>query len=130
MAKAYPIEIRNRVIRKYNEGKTVAEIVSELSVGQRFVFEMLRLHKTGVSLEPKPRSGGRKPTLDEEKLAEIEALVLETPDITLQEIKESMGLSISISIICDAINANQELKKIMTNGENNDSLGVWTYKPD
>ena len=113
MAKAYPIEIRNRVIKKHNESKTVAEIASELSVGQRFVFEMLRLHKAGVSLEPKPRSGGRKPTLDEEKLAEIEALVLETPDITLQEIKEAMGLSISISIICDAINKklNLRLKK-------------------
>ena len=110
MAKAYPIEIRNRVIKKYNEGKTVEEIASELSVGQRFVFEMLRLNKAGVPLDPKPRSGGRKPTLDEEKLAEIEALVLETPDITLQEIKETMGLSISISIICDAINKKLKLR--------------------
>ena len=113
MARPYSIDLRDRVIKKHNEGKNVSEIANELNVKKTFVYDMLALYKTTGSVEPKPHTGGRKPTIDEECLLRIEALVLETPDITLQEIKDALGLTISISIICDALNKklNLRLKK-------------------
>ena len=113
MAKPYSIDLRNRVISKHNEGKTVSEIANELNVKKTFVYDMLTLFKTTGSVACKPASGGRKPTIDEERLLQIEALIIETPDITLQEIKDALGLTISISVICDAINKklNFRLKK-------------------
>ena len=110
MAKPYSIDIRTRVIKKHEEGKKVPEIAKELSVKKSFVYNMLGLYKSTGSVEPKPHTGGRKPTIDEEMLMQIEALVLETPDITLQEIKDALGLTISLSIICDAINKKLNLR--------------------
>jgi transposase len=113
MAKPYSIDLRSRVISKHNEGKTASEIADALDVKKTFVYDMLALFKETGSIVPKPASGGREPTLDEERLLQIEALVIETPDITLQEIKDTLGLTISISVICDALNKklNLRLKK-------------------
>jgi len=110
MAKPYSVDLRNRVILKYNEGKTASEIANELNVKKTFVYNMITLFKTTGSVEPKPHTGGRKPTLNEERLSQIEALLLEKPDMTLQEIKDALGLTISISIICDAINKKLNLR--------------------
>jgi transposase len=110
MAKPYSLDIRSRVISKHKEGKAVTEIIKELDVKRSFVYDMLTLYKATGSVEPKPASGGRKPTIDEEILLQIETLVLETPDITLQEIKDELELTISISIICDAINKKLNLR--------------------
>ena len=53
---------------------------------------MLGLYKTTGSVEAKPHTGGRKPTINEDILLQTEAVVLETPDIPLQEIKTESGL--------------------------------------
>ena len=110
MAKPYSVDIRSRVIKKHEAGKKVTEIANELCVKKSFVYNMLGLYKATGSVEPKPHTGGKKPTIDEGMLLQIEALVLETPDITLQEIKDELGLTISLSIICDAINKKLNLR--------------------
>jgi len=102
--KALSEDLRERVIIKSNEGKTAEQIVSELNVSQTFVYDMLRLYKQTGSVKAKKPSGGRPPSIDEEGLARIKALLLETPDATLAEIKQTLGLTASISRICDAIN--------------------------
>jgi transposase len=110
MAKPYSVDLRNRVITKRNEGKTIPEIANELDVKRTFVYDMLNLYKQTGCIEPKPASGGRKPTIDEECLSQIEALVIETPDLTLQEIKDTLGLTVSISVICNALNKKLNLR--------------------
>jgi len=110
MAKPYSIDIRNRVIKKHEDGKKVNEIANELSVKKSFVYNMLGLYKSTGSVEAKPHRGGKKATIDDYMLLQIEALVLETPDITLQEIKDELGLKISLSIICDTINKKLNLR--------------------
>jgi len=71
---------------------------------------MLKLHNATGLVEPRPHTGGSKPTIDKDMLLQIESMVLETPDITLQEIKDALGLTISTSIICDAINKKLNLR--------------------
>jgi len=110
MAKPYSIDLRKRVITKQSEGKSVAEIANELNVKKTFVYDMMSLFKETGSVEPKPASGGRKPAIDDECLLQIEALVMETPDMTLQEIKDELGLTVSISVICNAINKKLNLR--------------------
>ena len=109
MPKPYTQDIRTRVITKHKAGKTVEEIANELSVSLRFVYEMLRLYKITGSVEAKTATGGRKPYLNEERLEQIAVLVQESPDLTLEEIKEELSLDISISVICDAINKKLKL---------------------
>jgi len=113
MPKPYSEDLRKRVIDKTNEGKTVEQIMGELDIKETFVYAMRKLHKDTGSIAPKKPSGGRPPSISATQLAQIKTLVLETPDITLAEIKERLSLVASISRICDAINykLNLPLKK-------------------
>jgi len=110
MAKPYSIDLRKRVVQKHKEGKSVPEIEKELSVKTTFVYDMLRLYKETGSVEAKPPTGGRKSSITEDVLSQMEALVMETPDMTLQEIKDELGLTVSLSVICDAINKKLNLR--------------------
>jgi transposase len=110
MGKPYSIDLRQRVIQKRKEGKSVSEIEKELSVKTTFVYDMLKLYKETGSVEAKPPTGGRKPSITEEILSQMEALILETPDMTLQEIKDELGLTVALSVICDTINKKLNLR--------------------
>jgi transposase len=110
MPKPYSIDLRKRVIQKHEEGKSVSEIERELNVKTTFVYDMPGLHKTTGSVEAKPAAGGRKPGITDGVLSQMEALILETPDMTLQEIKDRLGLTVSLSVICDAINKKLNLR--------------------
>jgi transposase len=110
MGKPYSLDLRKRVIQKREEGKLIREIVAELNVKETFVYDMLRMYKTTGSVEAKPPTGGRKPTITKELLSQIEALIIETPDITLQEIKDELGLTVALSVICNAINKKLNLR--------------------
>jgi transposase len=110
MSKPYSLDLRNRVIMKNKEGKSVKKIAEELEVKKSFVYDMLDLYRKSGSAEPKPATGGRKATIDDECLEEIKALVLETPDITLQEIKDELNLNISISVISDTVKHKLNLR--------------------
>lgn len=110
MAKPYSIDLRERVIIKFLEGKSVKEIVKELNVKKSFVYAMLKLYKETGSVEPKRGNRGRKPSLNEEKLILIEAEIRKNPDITLQELKERLNLNVALSTLCDAINNKLKLK--------------------
>ena len=121
MPKPYSMDIRTRVIKKHQEGKTVKEITNELAVKATFVYDTLSLYKATGSVEPKPASGGRKAYLDNEKQQQIAALIQETPDLTLQEIKDELSLEISISVLCDTINKKLNLnhkKTLFDTGQN------------
>ena len=109
MPKPYSEDIRKRVIQKKEAGKTVSEIIEELDVKPTFIYDMLRRSKNNEPLTAKAASGGRPPAIGEAELRQIEALIIETPDITLSEIKETLNLSSSISRICDAINYKLKL---------------------
>ena len=88
----------------------MAVIAAELDVKKTFVYDMIALYDATGSVEPKPATGGRKPAIDEDALMQMEAIVTETPDITLQELKDEMGLSVSLSVICDTLNKKLNLR--------------------
>ena len=110
MGKPYSIDLRKRVIQKHEEGKKILEIEKELSVKKTFIYDMLKLYKETGSVEAKPPKGGRKPSITEEILSQMKSLILETPDITLQEIKDELGLTVALSVICDAVNKKLNLR--------------------
>ena len=101
------------------------EIVNELNVRKTFVYDMLKLQTATGLVKPKEAAGGRPLAIDETELLEIEALIYETPDITLEEIKENLSLDASISTICNAINNKLDLrykKTLFDNGQNREDV--------
>lgn len=60
MAKAYPEELRVRVVQTYLEGNcSVAEVAQRFKVSKATVSRWLALYRINPSLEPLPNIGGR-----------------------------------------------------------------------
>ena len=92
-------EVRARAIAAYEAGNgSQAEIAKfygvDISTFQRW---LQRYRQTGRA-EPLPR-GHNPPALDEEQILELGRLLQETPDATLERLRESLGVTCSIVTI-------------------------------
>ena len=92
-------EIRKLIISARDDGKSVVEIMHIFQVKQTAVYSLYKLVNETGSVEPRPNKRGRKPALNENQLKELEQLIIDNSDITLEEIKEKMNLKICISAI-------------------------------
>ena len=93
------IEIRKLIIAAREAGKSVVEIMNTYNIKQTAVYSLYKLVNETGSVEPRPNKRGRKPALNEEQLRNLEQLIIDNSDITLEEIKEQMDLKISLSAI-------------------------------
>lgn len=92
-------DVRRRAIASYEAGKgSQAEIARfygiDISTFQRW---LQRYRQTGRAA-PLPR-GHNPPALDKEQTSELGKLVKETPDATLEQLREVLGVSCSIVTI-------------------------------
>jgi len=88
--KAYPIEIRTRVVNYVKCGGAVVGAMEKYEVGRDTVYRWLRLDNAGA-LEPK-KSWGRWRKIDPEKLR---AQTHSRCDDTLEELGQELGASAS-----------------------------------
>jgi len=72
-------------------------------VGKSAVYDLLKLESETGGINPRTDMCGRKATLGESDLAVIDQLIQKQRDITLEEIKETLELSVCISTISFAI---------------------------
>lgn len=96
-------EVRERAIKAYEAGNgTQADIARfygvDLSTFQRWLH---RYRQTGRA-SPLPR-GHNPAALDEERMRELEKLVLEKPDLTLEELRDSLRIHCSLVAIHNAL---------------------------
>ena len=60
--KAYSLDLRQRVLSAALRGdRTIPEVAELFGVSLHFVNKMLRLHRTGADLAPRPHGGGHTP---------------------------------------------------------------------
>lgn len=81
----------------------IKEIEKAYHVKKSSIYNFLDLDQKTGDVIPKTCNCGRKPTLDEDGLKRLENLLQEQPDITLEEIKEKLDLSIGITAISTII---------------------------
>ena len=104
MARAYSLDLRRRVVAAYDEGEmSVAQLATRFRVKRWWIYDLLRLRRESGSIMPRQGKTGPKP-----KLAEywepLRKAVQETPDATLEELRENLGLVVSISTLWRALN--------------------------
>ena len=106
--KAYSLDLRQRVLSAALRGdRTIPVVASLFGVSTAFVNKMLRLHRAGADLSPRPRGGGYPARLlpRHEKL--LRAEVRRRKDSTLEELRahlaEGDGLAVSISTVSRAL---------------------------
>jgi transposase len=77
--------------------------VRKTEVNASTITKLLRLRRETGSIEPRPHAGGVAPVLNDDALRRLRTLVEETPDATLETLRQRMGISGSRMIICRAL---------------------------
>lgn len=86
--KAYPLELRQRIVNAVDDGLgTYCEIADLFQVHESYIYRLLRCRKTRGHLAPLPHGGGAQPKLKVAELKVLTALVQEQPDAILEEFR-------------------------------------------
>jgi transposase len=94
----YPIELRQKIIRAVDQKVASQQKIAEIfGVSARWIRKLIKHKQTYGSIEPLPRTQGRKPAFDPKHLQELEELLLQRCDITLAEIQEHFAGRINCS---------------------------------
>jgi transposase len=95
----YPAMVRKRIIELYEQDYSTSEIAEVFGVceaGVRRVRQRLRERGT---LDPLPRTCGRRPMMTAQVQRQIREHIAAHPDATRQEIRSTLGLSVSLQSI-------------------------------
>lgn len=86
--------------------RTIGEVAEVFRVGKTFVKKMLRLHRAGADLAPRP-GGGSAPKLTDPDRALLRETVAQQPDVTLAECQAVLAAQgrgqVSVPTICRAL---------------------------
>lgn len=93
-------DLRGRILAAVDrrEGSR-RQLAVRFSVNVSTITRLLQLRRETGAIEPRPHAGGTEPTLDQEGLRRLRRLVEETPDATLEQHKQGLGISGSIMIV-------------------------------
>ncbi len=102
MGKAYSTDLRLRVLADYDDGVRPVNLADRYRVYERWVYKLLRQRKETGCIEPRRGRTGPKPKLaaHENRLRE---LIDAVPDATLEEIRQKLGLGVSITTLWRAL---------------------------
>ena len=97
-------DLRRRILEAVdNHECSRRKLAARFSVNVSTITRLLQLRRQAGSSEPRPHGGGVAPTLDREALERLRKLVEQTPDATLEALRQKMGISGSVMIICRAL---------------------------
>jgi transposase len=93
-------DLRERILAAVDrrEGSR-RQLAVRFSVNASTITRLLQLRRETGAIEPRPHAGGTEPTLDQEGLQRLRSLVEKTPDATLEQHKQGLGISGSIMIV-------------------------------
>jgi transposase len=109
--RAYSMDLRERVLADCDLGMGPKAVATKYRVSESWVRRLKQRRKeTG---ETKPRPSGRRPTTWGPHAGRIRKAVNDAPDLTLQELKARLELTLSLATLWRTINAlGLTLKKV------------------
>ncbi len=106
--KAYPVELRERIVRAVEGGLAQTEAARLFAVSPRTIHRYLTQHRGGGDLTP-GQSPGRPPTIGPAHAHALEAQVAAQPDATLADHcghwEQTQGVRVSVATMSRAIRA-------------------------
>lgn len=92
-------EKRELVSEAHKAGMRVRDMVDTYKISRSTLYKLLGQEKVEGHMKPYTYRCGRPAAVDGDELEQMRQLILDNPDITLEEIKEEMGLDICLSAI-------------------------------
>ena len=97
------MEVRKKIVEARQNGLVIKDIAKAYGYSESAVNRLLCRHRESGDIVPQTYLRGRKPALQTSELETMRQLILNKPDITLEEIQETMHLTISIPAICKIV---------------------------
>ena len=98
--KALSNDLRERILAAFDRHEgSYRKLAVRFSVNVSTITKLLKLRRETGSIEPRPHAGGVEPILDAKSLKRLRRLVEKTPDATLEQLKQGLGISGSIMIV-------------------------------
>lgn len=98
---ALSMDLRQRILAAYDRGEGTRDQIArryEVSLGMVKKLLQQRRHRGG-DISPQHHRSGRKPLILDSHRRQMRALVAKQPDLTLEEIRSSLGLDCTIQAI-------------------------------
>jgi transposase len=93
-------DLRERILHAVDHGEgSRRELAARFAVNPSTITRLLQLRRQTGSFEPRPHAGGTEPTLDQDGLDRLRALVEEAPDATLAALRRGLGIDGGIMIV-------------------------------
>lgn len=100
MRKTLSVDLRERILACYDEGVgSREEVAKRYRVSLGMVKKLLTQRRKTGQIEPRHRYSGRKPYFTSVHRNRMGQLIRQQPDITLEEIRETMELSCTLAAI-------------------------------
>ena len=97
---ALSMDLRERIISSYEAGEgTRQEVADRFCVSLGMVKKLINQKRHLGDLSPQYQNMGRKPLITEKHREKFKKLLEREPDLTLEELKEALGLGCSIQAI-------------------------------
>src|SRR5712672_1164695 len=97
-------DLRERLLNAVdNREGSRRKLAARFCVNASTITRLLQLRRQTGSFDPRPHGGGVAPTLDHDALERLRGLVEETPDAPLEALRQKLGVSGSVMIICRAL---------------------------
>lgn len=101
---AYSVDLRERVLADLDEGMSKAALARKYRVSTRWIYKLQKQRETTGDIAPQRGRSGPRPKLTDhtERLLE---LIEEQPDASLRELRDRLGVSVSIGTIWNTLRA-------------------------
>lgn len=99
---AYSIDLRERVLADLDDGMTKAALSRKYRVSTRWIYKLQKQRETTGDIAPRPGRGSPKRKLAEHADRLLQ-LVQEQPDASLRELRDRLGVPVSIGTIWNTL---------------------------
>lgn len=96
-------QTRELLVKAYEKSHNVSEVARNFSVNRTTVYNYINKKKNNISLEVRTNQRGRKSKLTQKNLDDIKNLIEEQNDITIHEITEKLGMTVSDETVRRAV---------------------------
>jgi len=100
--KTIPMEMRKCIYSDISSGMTEAATAQKWNVSQSFITKLKRRFRETGSLEPLQSKTGPKPKLETHH-GLLQHIVAETPDATLEEIRDQLPVQVCLQTVANAL---------------------------
>ncbi len=95
----YSLDLRQRVLEAaLNQEQTIAEVAEVFGVGTTFVNKMLRLHRSGADLAPRPHGGGQPARLSAAHHKLLRSELRRCNAATLSELRAHLAAQAQVAV--------------------------------